>query len=184
MSGVVAGLRELGFEPADSPFRVDLRPPLTLWAYAHREFGCWATIYCTTTLPQKVGYDIFTLFEGGSGALTSVADPSLGMVPVGKGSFKQILPGAAPRPLLMFHLAAQDFLVERGVRIEAPVLGDVEAKLRRSLARQRRALSENRLKNASLLAWRSIAKTNPYTQPIAKQKAAVSSLHALGVSHS
>jgi len=181
MAGVVAGLHELGFESVDPPMRAGLRPPVTIWAYAHREFGCWAEVYCTTTLPQKTGYGFFALFASDAGGLSSAADPTLGMVPVRKGSFKQILPGAAPRQLLMFHLAAQDFLAERGARFDPPVLTDVETTLRRSLARQRRAVTENPLRTAAILLWRSMTKTNPHRGPISEQKAAVPSLRALGL---
>ena len=63
-AGLISGLHELGFESVDPPLRVHIRPSGVIWTLVHREFGCWASVFCTGTLPRKVGFDIFTLLAG------------------------------------------------------------------------------------------------------------------------
>ena len=169
-AALIASLHELGFESVDQPLRVDLRPPAIVWMLVHREFGCWSTVYRTSTVPQKVSYDIVTIFAGGSGVLTSVPDPGAAVFPLNKGSYKQGLNGAAPRELLMFHLAAQDYLAKRGARFETPVLSGIDAKIRKALMEQRRAVMANPVKAAALLWWRVATKSSPHMKPLAEQR--------------
>jgi hypothetical protein len=161
--------RGLGFEPCEPPLVADLKPSATLWVLAHREAGCFASVYRTGTLPPRAGFDCISEIEGGRGALSSVADPAAAVLPLAPGSFKQVLAGASPEALFDFHRRAHAFLAGRGVRFERAAPGGVAEGVARSLARQRAVVVGNPLRAAALTLWRATTRTTPYALPVERQ---------------
>ncbi len=176
---LVDSYRSLGFELLDPPMRVHLRPSAMVWVLVHKELGCWGCVFSTNTVPRKVGYDVTSVLEGDRAYLTSAADPAAAVLPAAPGSFKQVLKGASPAALVAFHRQAQRYLAEKGARFGVAAAGGAVERLRRSMARQRRAVMANPLKAAALVLWCASTKTTPYNKPVASQKATETSLRQL-----
>lgn len=176
VASLIACFTLMGFDQVDSPLRVELRPTAFLWPFFNHQLGCVASVYCTTTIPAKVGFDLVSVVEGDRGWLTSCANAHGFVLPAAPGSFRQVLPGAAPDVLLHFHMAAHNFLASRGVRFANPPPGTPAERLRRGLVRQREAVMAKPLRAAAVALWRTITKRTPFGAPIAQQRSTESTL--------
>jgi hypothetical protein len=169
----------LGFEHVGAPLKIELRPAARMQVLADLESGCWATVFATTTLPRKVGCDVFSVIEGERGSLTTLADPNGAVLPLAPGSFRQVFAGATPDELVRRHLEAVVYLNARGVRFETPTGDDLPAKIRRSIATQRRTVMANPIRASIVTLWRALSKRSPFARPLGEQKATAASLRFL-----
>lgn len=176
---LLAQYEALGFAPVGPPLRLELRPAARMQVLAHGAFGCWASVFSTTTLPRRVGHDVFSIVEGERGGLSTLADPNGAVLPTAPGSFKQVFRGATPGELVRRHLEAVAFLTRQGVRFAPPTEADLEGQIRRSMSRQRRAVMSNPLRASAVALWRTLTKRTPHAQPVAEQRVAAPAIRHL-----
>jgi hypothetical protein len=161
--------RAAGFELAQDPVTVDIRPLSYVWPLIHAQAGCRGSVFATGTIPRRVGYDISSYTEGGEGVLSSVADPAAAVFPLCPGDFKELIPGATPQQLLDSHIRARAFLESRGLRFETPRPGGLQERFERYAVKQKKVIKRNPLKAAVVVFWRASTRTSPYVGPLANQ---------------
>jgi hypothetical protein len=161
--------RVLGFEPSEGPGTVHIRPLAYTWPFLHRESGCRGSVFATSTIPRKVGYEIASYIEGGEGVLSTSANPAATVLPSSPGDFKEVIRDGTPRQLLAAHLRARAFLESRGYRFKPPGTSRMQERLQRSIAKQRRAIAANPFKAVAVAWWRAVMKTSPYLGPLESQ---------------
>lgn len=176
---LVRRFEDLGFERVGLPLKIELRPAARMQVLADRDSGCWASVFATTTLPRKIGCDVFSVIEGERGSLTTLADPNGAVLPIAPGSFRQVFRGASPDELVRRHLEAVVYLNGRGVRFETPTVDDLPAKIRRSIAVQRRTVMANPVRASIVGLWRFVSKRSPFLLPLAEQKETAAALRFL-----
>lgn len=169
----------LGFDRDGPVLCIRTRPATTVWPFVNKLRGCTGSVSSTKSLPEKVICELTSEIEGGRGELTSVADPHACALPLPPGHFRQLLRGAALRELLEYHLEAQVYLQQRGVRFARPPYGDSAERIRQSALQQRQAVFTRPVRSALVALWRTVTKRTPFEVPVAAQVSTESTLRAL-----
>lgn len=165
---IIHAYREAGFELVDPALEVELGTTATIWILPSPEISAWASVFRTGSIPTKVGYDVFSVFQGECGGLTSVAIAEA-WCPLGPGDLKQAFPGATPVQLIEHHMGAIERLRNCGIQFEIPQPNRAKESLIASMKHQRKIVFDNPVKTLFLVLWRTLTKQTPFLGKVDKQ---------------
>jgi hypothetical protein len=161
-----------GFRPAGPPLRVHVKPAAILLGFVHEKDPVYATIFRTTTLPAKTGYDMVSVLYGDKGGLTTGADPAGATLPAGSGSFRQVIKGAGIDALFQAHVDGIAFLREKGIQVRPVSEGTFQQDLKAGVRHQREVFLASPIRNSIMTLLRAGTKQVPFIGRLREQAAA------------
>jgi hypothetical protein len=139
-----------------------MAPAAIVLGFVHQNEPVYATVFKTTTVPPKIGYDLVSILEGGQGGLTTNADPAGAAMPSGAGGFRQVLKGQGPEELFRAHLEGIEYLGEQGIRVRKVWAERYRQDLAAAMRFQRRQFLSSPLRSSLLTFWRAATKQIPF----------------------
>jgi hypothetical protein len=122
-------------------------------------------------MPSRISFDMFSVFEGDRGGLTSgvlaegAAMPSI-------GSLKQVFVRENVKGLYEKHKQALQYLKTRGIQCKAVSPQTYEREFRSSILRLRKSFAASPLQFTLTVLWRAATKKTPHMGPIQQQAVA------------
>ena len=169
MTRLAEEFQSLGFKPAsDVPLRVEIAPPALLLPFVHEQEGFYGSVYKTETLQSRISFDLFSIFQGDRGGLTTGVLAQGAMMPIA-GSLKQVFPNANVRSAFEKHKQAILFLKGRGIVCKPANSQSFEKEFRSSILRMRKSFLASPLMFTVIVLWRTITKKSPYMGAIQTQ---------------
>lgn len=165
----IAEFLSFGFERDGPALTVQLQGEPLIVPLVNRERGLMATVFEFSKPKVRRGYDVVSLLEPGSMALTTGMDIGAGALPQPSNNFVQILPDAPVRELLGRHEQALQFLDQESGGTQRMLPARVEDAIRESFRRNRRHFDRNKVRSTLSALYRVIAKSNPHIGPLVTQ---------------
>ena len=161
--------KSLGFKPtSDVPLSVGVAPPATVLAFVNEPEKMYGTVYKTDTITPKISFDMFSIFEGDRGGITSGVLAGGASMPT-PGSLKQVFLGDNVRSVFEKHRQALLYLKGRGVLCKTVAPQNFERDFRSSILRMRESFLASPLMFTLTVIWRSATKKTPHLGPIQTQ---------------
>ena len=97
MTKLAEEFQAVGFKAvSDVPLMVEIAPPAIVLPFVHEQEGYYGSVYKTETLKSRISFDMFSVFEGDRGGLTTGVLAEGATMPV-PGAFKQVFQNASVR---------------------------------------------------------------------------------------
>jgi len=166
---VVEAYEACGFRALREPLLVRAQVLTLLVPLHHEEEGLYATVFLPRARGRRLGYDVVSFLADEAAFLTTAMDPLVGASPGWAGSFRQILPGAAPAEMVEGHRAALAHLARLGFEACDPGPERFEALFSTAFRREREAFMRAPLRHTLVGVWRSASGQSPFRGPLADQ---------------
>lgn len=174
-----AEIKALGFVEAGPPYRVEIKPPVTLVPFVHASEPVYATAFRTGTVPPFTAFDFVTILDGFRGGLTSNADPRGGTLPAAPGAFRQIAAGVGVETVFRLHLEGVAWLRAHGLGAKQVSAPEFAADFKAAIRKQNEGFRRAPVRQALIAIWRTISKRHPHHGPLSGQSHAADTVHAL-----
>jgi hypothetical protein len=171
--------QRLGFRPVEPAWRAAIAPPAVLLGFVHDSEPVYGTLFRTTSVPAKTGYDLVSILEGERGGLTTGADPTGAALPAEAGGFRQVLPGKGLDELLAAHLDGLQYLRQQGLAPRAVTADLLQNDLVAAIRRQRDTVLASPLRGTLLTFWRAATRKVPFVGRLRDQTIAARQVQCL-----
>ena len=174
--GLQAELARQGFSTISRPMLLNLNPPMALLAMKEDNGRCFATIFNSGSPKNKPGTDFVSVIQNPrdvstiQAILTTGNMAEGGTVPVPKGSFMQLFPGADLHTLLQRHIEAMQFLQKNGVNFQVVNNQAFRPALFSAIGRIKTTFLRDPVVNTLVAMFRTFSKRSPWLGPISSQR--------------
>jgi hypothetical protein len=177
VSKLAAEFQTIGFKSAtDQPLKVQIAPPALVLPFVHEQERIFGTVYKTETLQSRISFDMFSVFEGDRGSVTTGVLAQGAVMPVA-GAFKQVFPNANVQSVFEKHKQAMLFLKGRGILCKPANAQSFEREFRSSILRTRKSFLASPVFFTLTVLWRVITKKSSHLGPIQTQEATSQQIH-------
>jgi len=172
-------IKALGFVEAGPPYRVDIKPAVTLVPFVHASEPVYATVFRTGTVPAVTAFDFVSILDGFRGGLTTSADSRGGTLPAGPGALRQIIDGAGVEPVYRLHLEGVNWLRLRGLPAKKVSAQEFAVDFKKAIAKQHEGFRSAPVRHALVALWRTVSRRHPHHGSLASQPAAAGQVREL-----
>lgn len=169
LTAIVSAYEAAGFERAGPTLHIGMSPAAVLVPLVHAEAHAYGSVFRTGTVPPRTSFDIFSVLADGRARVTSSPDPAAGTLPLPPAALRQVVPGAAPQPLLEAHRAALAFLAGRGLAARRVSPASFVPDYKDATAMLREAFHRAPLSMAATALFRVAVKRAPNVGPLERQ---------------
>lgn len=176
---LLSRLRSLGFEP-DQAVTAHLTPPALVVPAYQQDSRCYAVVFRTGTVPEKIAFDFLSATLDDSHSLTTSGEVDGGAMPAEQTRFKQFFPKATVEELYQRHREALDFLEQKGLSFRSVGPGNFVSDLQKGIRRQRQHFLKSWLINTMITIARAVTGRNPHVGPVQNQPGVLKTLKSIG----
>ncbi|ANM30057.1 hypothetical protein ABI59_11455 [Acidobacteria bacterium Mor1] len=169
----------LGFVEAGPAYEVQMAPAATLLGLAHPKYPVYGAVFRTGTLPAKTSFDFVSMLDGQLGGLTTNDLPDGAALPAGDGGLRQVLPDQSMEQQFETHLAAIEYLQNRGIGVRQVSPGAFTEDFLWAMQKQREIFFSSPVRNSLVTFWRAATKRVPQIGPLVQQQFAQGQIERL-----